>query len=75
MENYQIAILFLLGLSFIIALIAWIFSQNKPVVRHMSLEERISTQKELNNIMNLIIDGVRMSKAGKMIPRKRWHIY
>lgn len=74
MENYQIAILVLLTLSFIIALIAWIFSQEKPD-RLMSLEESIEMQKAQNNIMNLYIDGVLMSRGDKVIPRKKWRIY
>lgn len=74
MENYQIAILFLIGLAFLIALIRWIFSQEKPA-RLMSLEERTKMQKELNNIVNMSIDGVPLYKRKIAIPRRKYRIY
>jgi len=74
MENYQIAILFLIGLAFLIALIRWIFSQEKPA-RLMSLEERTKMQKELNNIVNMSIDGVPLYKRKIEIPRRKYRIY
>lgn len=67
MESYQIAILFLTGLAFIIALIAWIFSQD--VKKYQAYRNRCEAE---NNITNLMIDGVIMSRGGKVIPRKKW---